>query len=56
MRLANLAGRLVVVTGGAGAELAHDVEKISGGRGIRVLLDSTARLGESDHGHPARTA
>lgn len=32
MRVANLAGRLVVITGGAGHEIAHDVEKNSGGR------------------------
>ncbi len=32
MRIANLAGRLVVLTGDAGHELAHDVEKNSSGR------------------------
>ena len=32
MRIANYEGRLVVVTGGAGHEVAHDVEKNSGGR------------------------
>ncbi|HEV2638954.1 MAG TPA: fumarylacetoacetate hydrolase family protein [Actinocrinis sp.] len=32
MRIANLSGRLVVVTGEPGAELAHDVEKASNGR------------------------
>ena len=32
MRLANLAGRLVVITGDAGHEIACDVEKHSGGR------------------------
>ncbi|WP_018657067.1 fumarylacetoacetate hydrolase family protein [Actinomadura flavalba] len=32
MRVANLAGRLVIVTGAPGAEVAHDVEKNSGGR------------------------
>ena len=32
MRIANYEGRLVVVTGGEGHEIAHDVEKNSGGR------------------------
>jgi len=32
MRIANLSGRLVVVTGDPGREVAHDVEKDSGGR------------------------
>lgn len=32
MRIANLQGRLVVVTGDAGREIAHDVEKTSSGR------------------------
>jgi 2-keto-4-pentenoate hydratase/2-oxohepta-3-ene-1,7-dioic acid hydratase in catechol pathway len=32
MRIANHEGRLVVVTGGEGHEVAHDVEKNSGGR------------------------
>ena len=32
MRIANLAGRLVVLTGDAGHEIAHDVEKNSSGR------------------------
>ncbi|MGW0756708.1 fumarylacetoacetate hydrolase family protein [Streptomyces sp. NPDC002814] len=32
MRVANLKGRLVVVTGDPGHEIAHDVEKASGGR------------------------
>ena len=32
MRIANHEGRLVVVTGEPGHELAHDVEKNSGGR------------------------
>ena len=32
MRIANHEGRLVVVTGDPGHELAHDVEKNSGGR------------------------
>lgn len=32
MRIANLSGRLVVVTGDPGREVAHDVEKNSGGR------------------------
>ena len=32
MRIANYEGRLVVVTGEAGHELAHDVEKASNGR------------------------
>ena len=32
MRIANHEGRLVVVTGEAGREVAHDVEKNSGGR------------------------
>jgi 2-keto-4-pentenoate hydratase/2-oxohepta-3-ene-1,7-dioic acid hydratase in catechol pathway len=32
MRIANLDGRLVVVTGAPGREIAHDVEKSSGGR------------------------
>jgi hypothetical protein len=32
MRIANYEGRLVVVTGGKGHEIAHDVEKNSGGR------------------------
>jgi len=32
MRIANYEGRLVVVTGGEGHEIAHDVEQNSGGR------------------------
>jgi 2-keto-4-pentenoate hydratase/2-oxohepta-3-ene-1,7-dioic acid hydratase in catechol pathway len=32
VRIANLRGRLVVITGGHGAEIAHDVEKHSEGR------------------------
>jgi 2-keto-4-pentenoate hydratase/2-oxohepta-3-ene-1,7-dioic acid hydratase in catechol pathway len=32
MRIANYEGRLVVVAGGVGHEVAHDVEKNSGGR------------------------
>jgi 2-keto-4-pentenoate hydratase/2-oxohepta-3-ene-1,7-dioic acid hydratase in catechol pathway len=32
MRIANLSGRLVVVTGDPGSEVAHDVEENSGGR------------------------
>jgi 2-keto-4-pentenoate hydratase/2-oxohepta-3-ene-1,7-dioic acid hydratase in catechol pathway len=32
MRIANYEGRLVVVTGGEGHEVAHDVEKNSDGR------------------------
>ena len=32
MRIANLSGRLVVITGEPGSEAAHDVEKLSGGR------------------------
>ncbi|MDL4821789.1 fumarylacetoacetate hydrolase family protein [Actinomadura opuntiae] len=32
MRIANLSGRLVIVTGGPGAETAYDVEKNSNGR------------------------
>ena len=32
MRIANLDGRLVIVTGDAGHETGYDVEKNSGGR------------------------
>jgi len=32
MRIANLDGRIVIVSGGAGREIAYDVEKNSGGR------------------------
>jgi hypothetical protein len=39
MRIANLAGRLVVLTGDAGHEIARDVEKNSSGRfGPAALL------------------
>ena len=54
MRIANLSGRLVVITGDAGNEIAYDVEKNSSGQFGAAPQAIYRRGTRSQPGRPAR--